>query len=397
MPYAEINIKSYLTGQATDGHICPDDADLIQEFIEERKATCGLADSTSIATAKAICKFVAITTERGEQILSPLRDCKTSDVYQALNVVSKIWKQNTRRLRVHYLKIFLLWLIEEGQNPNLDPKKIESIKTPKADKATKTASQMISPEDMNRMIMGCKNSRDRAMISLMYEGALRPIEIREATWSQVKFDEYGAVFTTSKKTGKPRYIRIITYAHYLAQWQADYFRGNPDENMPIFITRRGNILSRQYFDEIISKAAEAAGIEKIFPYILRHSRITNMNADGIPESVIKLQAWGSLSTPMMATYCHLSNDQLDSILLEKNGVVKKAGRPKGPTIKPVQCPSCSTINVPGARLCHQCGSPLTDDARHSLISLKDKIKENDGISEEMFTRMLLKAKEKGII
>ena len=48
----------------------------------------------------------------------------------------------------------------------------------------------------------------------------------------------------------------------------------------------------------------------------------------IPESVIKLQAWGNIATPMMATYTHLSNDQMDDVLLEAAGV-KRVGRPKG--------------------------------------------------------------------
>ena len=81
----------------------------------------------------------------------------------------------------------------------------------------------------------------------------------------------------------------------------------------------------------------------------------------IPESVIKLQAWGSLSTPMMQTYTHLTNDQTDNILLEAAGV-KRVGRPKGATVRPVQCPHCDNVNVPGTTFCGYCGRSLTQDA-----------------------------------
>ena len=133
-------------------------------------------------------------------------------------------------------------------------KKLNEIQPPKADKATKTASQMIPKDKIDQMIRSCKNSRDRALISFMYEGALRPIEVREATWDQIIFDQWGAVFNTSKKTGKPRYIRLVKYHPYLAAWRADYHPGIPEGKARVFVTSSGKILSRQYFDNIIARA-----------------------------------------------------------------------------------------------------------------------------------------------
>jgi len=97
---------------------------------------------------------------------------------------------------------------------------------------------MISEEKIDLMIRSCKNSRDRALIAFMYEGALRPIEVREATWSQITFDQYGAIFNTTKKTGKPRYIRLIRYYGYLAAWKADYRPGTPEGNALVFVIGR---------------------------------------------------------------------------------------------------------------------------------------------------------------
>jgi len=71
-------------------------------------------------------------------------------------------------------------LVDEGYNSTINIKKLDSIKPPTADKATKTASQMISEEKIDEMIRSCKTSRDRALIAFMYEGALRPIDVRAA-------------------------------------------------------------------------------------------------------------------------------------------------------------------------------------------------------------------------
>lgn len=357
MPYRVINAGAYLDNQVRAGIIDREDADLIREFCEERKATKGISESTALVTTKGLMQFALK--------IAPLKTSTTQDIIKAINAVESKWTQNTRRLRIFYLKMFLRWLVDEGHNTQLNIKKIEDIKLPRADKATKTASQMIPEDKVDEMVRSCKNTRDRALIAFMYEGALRPIEVRDATWKQLSFDQYGAIFNTDKKTGKPRYIRYVKYSPYLASWKADYHPGEPKAESRIFVTRNGEMLSRQYFDNIISDAANRVGLTGVFPYILRHSRITEMAAQKIPESVIKLQAWGSLSTPMMATYAHLTNDQVDDILLETAGV-KRVGRPKGPTTKPVQCPNCQTVNVPGAQYCFRCGRSLTEEAESEI-------------------------------
>jgi integrase/recombinase XerD len=264
MPYKVLNTGAYLGNWVKAGVITREDADLIHEYCEERKATKHTTEATSLVISKALTQF-------GISI-APYKECTTQDI------------------RVYYLIAFAQWLHEEKYNTKIKIKKLAAIKPPTADKATKTASQMISEEDMDKMIQSCRNPRDRALLAFMYEGALCPIEVREATWGQIIFDNYGAIFNTNKKTGKPRYIRLVQYAGYLAAWKAGYDPGKPEGDALVFVTQKGSILSRQYFQDIIARAAKAAGLEGVFPYIIRHSRITSMVTQEIPESVIKLQA-----------------------------------------------------------------------------------------------------------
>jgi Site-specific recombinase XerD len=366
MPYRIIDAGAYLNNQVKAGTISREDADLIHDFCEERKATKQVSEATALVTSKGLTQFALH--------LAPFKECTSQDIIKAINATDKKWSQNTRRLRVFYLKTFAQWLVNEGYNSKIDIKKIDSIKTPKANKATKTASQMISEEKIDEMIKSCKNQRDRALISFMYEGALRPIEVRQAKWSQVTFDEYGAIFNTAGKTGQPRRIRLLVYAPYLAAWQQSY-PGDPEGDALVFVTRKGGMISRQLFDDIISHAAKAAGLNGVFPYILRHSRITSMVNQEIPESIIKLQAWGHIATPMMATYTHLTDGAVDDVMLARAGV-KKRGRPKGPSIKPIQCPHCNHVNLPGVRHCNLCGRSLTEEAaatQDTLIDLMRKL------------------------
>ena len=157
MPYKIINAGMYLEDQEKAGILSREDADLIREFCEERKATKHVSEATALATSKGLSKFAPL--------IGPFKQCKTQDIIKGINTIETKWKQNTRRLRIYYLKEFAHWLIDEGYNSTINTKKLDSIKPPTADKATKTASQMI-PEDKIDQIRSCKNPRDRALIKI---------------------------------------------------------------------------------------------------------------------------------------------------------------------------------------------------------------------------------------
>lgn len=91
-----------------------------------------------------------------------------------------------------------------------------------------------------------------------------------------------------------------------------------------------------------------------------------MLAQGIPHSVIGVQHWGRPDPRMLNTYGHLSNKQVDEILLQHAGIAPQ-GTTESPSLQPVQCPRCSQINPPGSRWCSLCGMALTGDA----ITAKD--------------------------
>ena len=66
---------------------------------------------------------------------------------------------------------------------------------------------------------------------------------------------------------------------------------------------------------------------------------------------------------------------MDDVLLETAGV-KRVGRPTGPSMKPVQCQDCSTVNVPGAEFCYKCGRSLTGEGLTRMERMKRDVYEN---------------------
>jgi len=72
------------------------------------------------------------------------------------------------------------------------------------------------------MLNACFTSRDRALISMLYEGGFRVKELGTLTWEQVTFDDHGLIVNVNMKTEKPRYVRMVASAPLLAQWKNDY-------------------------------------------------------------------------------------------------------------------------------------------------------------------------------
>lgn len=353
--------EPYLAKKVAAGLITQSDADLILEHLYERQAQRGISDETVRTSASYIALLRNHTPE--------FEQCTTADVMKAVAAIRRLHlRPNTERKYILHIKQFFAWLDERGI-AEVDVSKIDKVKVPPADWITKTAEEMLTIDEVQRIIRACRTSRDRAMLAMIYEGALRPVEITGAQWRQLEFDRYGAKFVTDGKTGKRRHIRLLMSAQYLAAWQADY-PGGASPDAPIFVRLRGSPakMTRGAMRKVIERAAKRAGVEKpIHPYLFRHSRITHWVETGLSESVIKLQSWGNLKSPMLATYAHVSDAAIDKAVLEHAGIRQHEDSQEMP--KPIQCPQCDTVNAPNSPACYVCGCPLTRDAKYTVEML----------------------------
>lgn len=260
-----------------------------------------------------------------------------------------------------------------------------NLKAPGLDLEARKPSSMLSGEDVKKLIETAHTSRDRAIIAMMFEGSLRPCEAIAATWSDVNFDQFGAQFTTNQKTGKSRYIRLIMSAPYLAAWKNDHPR--PDPDMPVFVSLKSSGVIVPINQSGLKTLVYGLGREilpgkKIFPYLLRHSRITGLIADEVPESIVKMQGWGSVNTRMLGTYTHLSNADVDRVMLSRAGIVSIETK-KDESLKLIQCQNCGKVHEPTAKFCIDCGHAMTKDAKAQVVQEREAITAAGG---EVFTR-----------
>ncbi|KCZ71398.1 site-specific recombinase XerD [Candidatus Methanoperedens nitroreducens] len=92
----------------------------------------------------------------------------------------------------------------------------------------KLPEDMLSEEEIEKMISACEHPRDRALVACLYESGGRISEIGNLKIKHIKFDQYGAVLMVGGKTGMCR-VRIIFSSPYLATWLENHpFRMEPE-------------------------------------------------------------------------------------------------------------------------------------------------------------------------
>ena len=348
------------------GIINGDDAQLIDEYLVKRRAD---KDLSQARVTKLLWMLLS-----WRRFVPPFRANTMVDIYKGIDAVKNGTQKGPRDPTSHYsknyvydmvtiVKPFYRWMIESGYS-TLKEKDILALKRPRKDLMTKTVADILTEDEIKKMVQNCESTRDRALLMMLYDGGFRIGELGKMTWGQIAFDSYGVVVNVDEKTGKPRYVRLIAATPYLAKWKDDY-PFEPAGNNLVFISRQKNAIEYNTTYRQIRRIAERAGIQKnVHPHIFRHTRITNMMEKNIPESVIKTMMWGSLTTEMFACYAHLSNQSIDNVLLEHAGIKRAETKEKDDALAPRQCHKCFVINGPTQNFCGSCGIALTEQAEH---------------------------------
>jgi len=353
--YANTIIDRYVSTE----RITHEDAGLISEFLAERRAAGGISNGRVNKLT-----FTLVTWRR---FIPPYSTLTIGTVYMGIDAIKNAktpqgrpYKQNTLFDHVSILKQFLLWMIE-NEYSNLPEKKVKAIKSPRKDTITKTASQLLSPEEVKILVKASRSSRDRAMIMTLYEGGFRPGEVCQLKWRDLKSDPNGIAVNVNFKTGITRYIRLVMAKKYISEWRADYPLPVTPESF-VFLNEKRRPLTWNAMAVQINRIAKRAGMTKhLTPHLFRHSRITHLLREGASESVVKMMMWGSLNTDMLMTYAHLTGGDVDAEISRLYGLDTKTGQ-KSARLEPRICPSCNLINPPGEDYCRGCMEALSIQA-----------------------------------
>lgn len=231
----------------------------------------------------------------------------------------------------------------------------------------KLPDELLTEDDIEKMIKAANSYRDKALIGVLYEAGIRVGELASLKIKNVQFDEMGSIIKVRGKTGERR-IRIVMFASLLAKWFEVHPRRDNKEallwvNLSTNYKKEG--LTYQAIRANLIKIAERAGIKKkITPHLFRHSRATHLAKD-LTEAEMNVYFGWVQGSDMPATYVHLSGRDVDDKILQLHNL-KPKDKDREDALRAKKCPRCQYICSPTDSYCGRCGTVLNEGERVKL-------------------------------
>jgi len=241
----------------------------------------------------------------------------------------------------------------------------------KEKRETNLRDKILSPEEIKALIKGCRNTKSKAIIALLYESAIRAGELCSLRIKDLEFTDYGIRIRIRGKTGE-RVIPLHDSVPYLRAWLQ--IHPDPKPENWLFPGRKGVKMSGKAVVTLVKRAGERAGLKGVHPHMLRHTRLTEL-AKKLTEQELKLFAGWTRDSRMASIYVHLSGRDVENAVLGKVLGMKEIKEEEERALEPRVCPECGFLNPSDSAFCLKCGYPLTEEAREKIRPIEETIDE----------------------
>jgi site-specific recombinase XerD len=286
------------------------------------------------------------------------------------------------------IRKFYKWL----KNSKEYPPEVSWMKVRIKENNLKLPEELLTEEDIKKMVEITKDPMERAFVSVLYESGCRIGEILTLRIKDVEPDDYGIRLTVIGKTGSRR-VRIVFSAPYLQEWINKHPFFN-DKNSWLWLNRAKKVLKYQSATKILQKLGEKAKINKpLNAHNFRHSRATFL-ANYLTEAQMREFFGWVKDSDMTSVYTHLSGRDVDKALLKTYGINIEENGKKESVLKPRICIRCKKANSATDKFC-ECGMPLNEDAIVEVMKRNFERKQADEIldkliQDEEFKEMFIK-------
>ncbi len=325
----------------------PFNAEILLKYYRSR-----VAEGLSLAR---IIKCLSTLRQISKTLSKPFEEVTKEDI---VDLIAKVEERNVSPWTKHdykaVLKRFYKWLRDSDNYPP----EVRWIKLSRNIPNKLQKKDLLTVEEIEKIADCTTNIRDRAFIWVYFESMRRLGEILSLKISDVEFDDLGARLRVHGKVGVDN-ARIITSAPILASWLNIHpLKDNPDAPVWVALNRKGEYRQITY-DSIrfmLRDCAKRAGIKKrVWPYLIRHSRITPASKV-LSYSLLCSTAGWKQGSKMPSVYIHLAGEDVDEAQCILNGITKV--EKKEEQLKPKVCKRCDTKNSPDSKFCNKCGFPL---------------------------------------
>ena len=360
----------------------------IRQFIEDRKVR-GLSDVRCYNLSVRLRKIAGIIPG---SFLNPSEE-DTKHVIQTISsttIIMPRWSKdkgekivtkvtidrlpsvNTMESYKLALRSFYKWLLENDRHV---PECVEWIKIGKKDRYQKPKN-LITPEEVAKIIDFSRNARDRAMFQLLYDSGIRmgellTLRVRDLEWKP----DYGLVAKVSGKTGYRDVIVVGDSVVLLRKWLDNHPLPNRPDAFVFTRLNEKDIKRPMIHNDVyraLNDATDRAGIRRVNPHLFRHTRATLLASD-VAEAPLEKQMGWVHGSDMTRVYVHLSRRDQEDAILKAYGIERPDGKKHLREPRPSACPRCGEQNTSGATYCGKCWLPLTPGAAQEFKVKQDRI------------------------
>ena len=297
---------------------------VLSDFLDYLRIEKGLAPLSITAYSTDIGQFADFLEKRKRWLLTARRNDVREFLQQLFSnrVDGRSVGRKLSALRHLYRYLLLDKKIDYDPTLNIESPRQWKV-LPKALAKDEIEATLAAPDAARkpRPDSAALASRDRAMLELLYAGALRVSELVTATLEDLKLN--AGYMLVRGKGDKERIVPLGKPAQhalreYLSNGRPDLLRraGRNGENAPptspfLFIRSGGRKLTRQRIWQMVVQASAASG-RHASPHMLRHSCATHMVENGADlRTVQTILGHADISTTQV--YTHLALDRLRSV------------------------------------------------------------------------------------
>jgi integrase/recombinase XerD len=283
---------------------------LIDRFADALWLQDGLAPLTLSAYRRDLLLFSRWLAEGRQRTLEAATEADLLGYMVARHAGSRSSSAN-RRLSV--LRRFYHWALREGLTRADPTLKLQAARQPVR------VPRTLSEGDVERLLAAPETDtplglRDRSMLELMYASGLRVSELVGLPGVAVSLSD-GAL----RVTGKGARERIVPFGQEAGTWLERWLREGrpvvlgPRRSDALFVTQRGDGMTRQMFWKIIKRYAVVAGVTApLSPHVLRHAFATHLLNHGADlRAVQMLLGHADISTTTI--YTHVARERLRQV------------------------------------------------------------------------------------
>jgi integrase/recombinase XerD len=182
----------------------------------------------------------------------------------------------------------------------------QGIKRPKRDKKL---PEVLTKDEMKKLLDSIKNKKSKLMISLIYACGFRVSELVNLKLENLKFDENIGFI----RRAKGRKDRMFNIPEFLLADLKEQFESQKNLNQEFLFSGPKEQLSTRNIQKIVQKATKKAGLQKdVHCHTLRHSFATHLLENDVDiRKIQELLGHADLSTTQI--YTHISREELKKI------------------------------------------------------------------------------------